>query len=178
MILHKSSNQIKSNQITFYCHITTAHVPWWVTFLRACSRQCRNNLHIDSTYLQTYTEDNVRNTKKKAIPQSASEGSDAAETSSWGQQREQTVGRVAGFLDDPPGFPYTPPGVGREAHLHQCGGQFARPFAELCGCQRCCFQTRRWCSAMVDFWGGDFLKNELTTETERERLKMSVKKPS
>ncbi len=35
---------------------------------------------------------------------------------------------------------------GREAHLQQCGGQFARPFAELCGCQRCCFQTRRWCS--------------------------------
>ncbi len=23
----------------------------------------------------------------------------------------------------------------------QCGGQFARPFAELCGCQTCCFQT-------------------------------------
>ncbi len=35
---------------------------------------------------------------------------------------------------------------GREAHLQQCGGQFAWPFAELCGCQRCCFLTRRWCS--------------------------------
>ncbi len=35
---------------------------------------------------------------------------------------------------------------GREAHLQQCGGQFTRPFAEPCGCQRCCFQTRRWCS--------------------------------
>ncbi len=45
----------------FYCYITTAHVPWWVKFLRGCSRQCRNNLHIDSTYLQTYTEDNVQN---------------------------------------------------------------------------------------------------------------------
>ncbi len=54
------SNHFKSNH--FYCHITTAHVPWWVKFLRACSRQCRNNLHIDSTYLQTYTEDNVQNT--------------------------------------------------------------------------------------------------------------------
>ncbi len=45
------SNQIKSNH--FYYHITTAHMPWWVKFLRACSRQCRNNLHIDSilTYL-------------------------------------------------------------------------------------------------------------------------------
>ncbi len=31
--------------------------------------------------------------------------------SPWGQQREQSVGRVAGVLDDPPGFPYTPPGV-------------------------------------------------------------------
>ncbi len=40
----------KSNH--FYCHITTAHLHWWVKFLRACSRQCRNNLHIDSTYLQ------------------------------------------------------------------------------------------------------------------------------
>ncbi len=30
-------------------------MPWWVKFLKACSRQCRNNLHIDSTYLQTYT---------------------------------------------------------------------------------------------------------------------------
>ncbi len=35
---------------------------------------------------------------------------------------------------------------GREAHLQQCGGQFARPFAELWGCQLCCFQTRWWCS--------------------------------
>ncbi len=49
------SNQIKSNH--FYCQITTAHVPWLVKFLRVCSRQCRNNLHIDSTYLQTYTDD-------------------------------------------------------------------------------------------------------------------------
>ncbi len=55
-------NQIKSNHV--YCHIITAHVPWWVKFLRACSRQCRNNLHIDSTitYLQTYTDDNVQYT--------------------------------------------------------------------------------------------------------------------
>ncbi len=42
--------------------------------------------------------------REKAIPQSASAGSDAAETSSRGQQREQFVGRVAGVLDDPPGF--------------------------------------------------------------------------
>ncbi len=31
--------------------------------------------------------------------------------SSWGQQREQSVGRVAGVFDNPPGFPCTPPGV-------------------------------------------------------------------
>ncbi len=43
--------QIKSNH--FYCHITTAQVPWWVKFLRACSRQCKKKkLHMDSTYLQ------------------------------------------------------------------------------------------------------------------------------
>ncbi len=34
-------NQIKSNH--FYCHITTAQVPWWVKFLRACSKQCKKN---------------------------------------------------------------------------------------------------------------------------------------
>ncbi len=34
--------QIKSNH--FYCHIITAHVPWWVKFLRACSIQCRKQL--------------------------------------------------------------------------------------------------------------------------------------
>ncbi len=58
--IHIYSISHKSNR--FYCHITTAHVPWWVKFLRACSRQCRNNLHIDCTYLQTYTDDNVQNT--------------------------------------------------------------------------------------------------------------------
>ncbi len=46
--LRKCSNQIKSNH--FYCHITTAQVPWWVKFLWACSRQCRkttDNLPMD-----------------------------------------------------------------------------------------------------------------------------------
>ncbi len=44
----QQTNQIKSNH--FYCHITTAQVPWWVKFLWACSRQCRkttDNLHMD-----------------------------------------------------------------------------------------------------------------------------------
>ncbi len=43
-----TSNQIKSNH--FYCHITTAQVPWWVKFLWACSRQCKkttDNLPMD-----------------------------------------------------------------------------------------------------------------------------------
>ncbi len=48
---------IKSNH--FYCHITTAHVPWRLKLLRACSRR---NLHIDSTYLQTYADGNVQYT--------------------------------------------------------------------------------------------------------------------
>ncbi len=53
-------HEIKSNH--FYFHITTAHVSWRVKFLRACSRQCRKFLLIDSTYLQTYTDDNVQYT--------------------------------------------------------------------------------------------------------------------
>ncbi len=54
------------------------------------------------------------------------------------------MGWMAGVLDDPPGFPYTPPGVDvleEGSSPPTCGGQFARPFAELYGCQRCCFQT-------------------------------------
>ncbi len=50
------SNQIKSNH--FYCHITTAQVPWWVKFLWACSRQCRkttDNLHMDRQCKKTTT---------------------------------------------------------------------------------------------------------------------------
>ncbi len=42
------SNHFKSNH--FYCHITTAQVPWWVKFLWACSRQCKkttDNLPMD-----------------------------------------------------------------------------------------------------------------------------------
>ncbi len=54
--------QIKSNH--FYCHITTAQVPWWVKFLRACSKQCKKQKQF--TYRQYIftdcTEDNVQNT--------------------------------------------------------------------------------------------------------------------
>ncbi len=58
-----STNQIKSNH--FYCHITTAQVPWWMKFLRACSRQCKKTKQ-KCTYGQYIftdsTEDNVQNT--------------------------------------------------------------------------------------------------------------------
>ncbi len=53
------SNQIKSNH--FYCHITTAQVPWWVKFLWACSRQCKKN-NKQFTYGQT-----VQKKKKTAL---------------------------------------------------------------------------------------------------------------
>ncbi len=52
-----TSNQIKSNH--FYCHITTAQVPWWVKFLWACSRQCRkttDNLPMDRQCKKTTTD--------------------------------------------------------------------------------------------------------------------------
>ncbi len=58
-----NQNQIKSKSNHFYCHITTAQVPWWVKFLRACSRQCKKQ---QFTYGQCIftdcTEDNVQNT--------------------------------------------------------------------------------------------------------------------
>ncbi len=58
-----SKVHIKSNH--FYCHITTAQVPWWMKILRACSRQCRKTKQ-QFTYGQYIftdcTEDNVQNT--------------------------------------------------------------------------------------------------------------------
>ncbi len=53
--LHFKSNQIKSNH--FYCHITTAQVPWWVKFLWACSRQCKKQQQ-QFTYGQTVQKNN------------------------------------------------------------------------------------------------------------------------
>ncbi len=41
LIPNTYSISIKSNH--FYCHITTAQVPWRGKFLRACSRQCKKN---------------------------------------------------------------------------------------------------------------------------------------
>ncbi len=49
-------SQIKSNH--FYCHITTAQVPWWVKFLWACSRQCKKNNNKQFTYGQTVQKKN------------------------------------------------------------------------------------------------------------------------
>ncbi len=48
VIMGEGGVNIKSNH--FYCHITTAQVPWWVKFLWACSRQCKkttDNLPMD-----------------------------------------------------------------------------------------------------------------------------------
>ncbi len=57
------------------------------------------------------------------------------------------MGRVAGVLDEPPGFPCTPPGVdvleGGKLTSNNVAGSSHDPFLELCGCQRCGFQTRR-----------------------------------
>ncbi len=75
---------IKSNQNHFYCHITTAQVPWWVKFLWACSRQCRkttdnlpmdrqckkttNNLHMDRQCKKTINNLHMdRQCKKTAL---------------------------------------------------------------------------------------------------------------
>ncbi len=70
--------------------------------------------------------------------------------SSWGQQREQSVGWMAWVIDDPPGFPHKMPGVdvleGGKLTSNNVAGQFSWPFAELCGCQRYVFQTRWGCS--------------------------------
>ncbi len=59
-----ASNSFKSYQIKSlllsHHHSTCALVS---EILGACSRQCRNNLYIDSTYLQTYTDDMVQHTQ-------------------------------------------------------------------------------------------------------------------
>ncbi len=44
-------NIFKSNH--FYCHITTAQVPWWVKFLWACSRQCKKQQFTYGQYIFT-----------------------------------------------------------------------------------------------------------------------------
>ncbi len=74
--------QNKSNH--FYCHITTAQVPWWVEFLWACSRQCRkttDNLHMNRqckknnkqfTYGQTVQKNNKQFTYGQTVQKSNS----------------------------------------------------------------------------------------------------------
>ncbi len=44
---------IKSKSNHFYCHITTAQVPWWVKFLWACSRQCKKQQFTYGQYIFT-----------------------------------------------------------------------------------------------------------------------------
>ncbi len=64
-VVFHTGNQIKSNQIkSLFCHITTAQVPWWGKFLRACSRQCKKTKQFTyGQYIFTdCTKDNVQNT--------------------------------------------------------------------------------------------------------------------
>ncbi len=68
-VMRFNQNQIKSNH--FYCHITTAQVPWWVKFLWACSRQCKkttDNLHMDRQCKKTTNNLHMdRQCKKTAL---------------------------------------------------------------------------------------------------------------
>ncbi len=57
---------IKSNH--FYCHITTAQVPWRGKFLRACSRQCNFFfLHMDSTIQYKIASDRLRSRQRSVL---------------------------------------------------------------------------------------------------------------
>ncbi len=67
-------------------------------------------VHIQIKLLLSHHHNTCALMSEKAVPQSASAGSDATETSPRGS-REQSVGRVAGVFYNPPGFPCTPPGV-------------------------------------------------------------------
>ncbi len=61
VVCEKRNNQIKSKSNHFYCHITTAQVPWWVKFLWACSRQCKKKQQQQFTYGQTVQKNNNNN---------------------------------------------------------------------------------------------------------------------
>ncbi len=66
--------QIKSNH--FYCHITTAQVPWWVKFLWACSRQCRkttDNLPMDRQCKKKKKKNNRQFTYGQTVQKTALE---------------------------------------------------------------------------------------------------------
>ncbi len=61
-------NIFKSNH--FYCHITTAQVPWWVKFLWACSRQCRkttDNLPMDRQCKKNKKNNNIQFTYGQTV---------------------------------------------------------------------------------------------------------------
>ncbi len=72
------TNQIKSNH--FYCHITTAQVPWWVKFLWACSRQCKKT----TTAIYIWTD----SAKKKKLHWSIYSAPDSAK-----KQQQFTYGQ-------------------------------------------------------------------------------------
>ncbi len=87
------SNQIKSNH--FYCHITTAQVPWWVKFLWACSRQCRkttDNLHMDRQCKKTTTNNLHMDRQCKKLHWSIYSAPDSAKKKT--QQQQFTYGQT------------------------------------------------------------------------------------
>ncbi len=88
------SNQIKSNH--FYCHITTAQVPWWVKFLWACSRQCRKTRQF--TYGQTVQKNHKQftygQTVQKKLHWSIYSAPDSAKKKQKTQQQQFTYGQT------------------------------------------------------------------------------------
>ncbi len=74
-------------------------VLWWMVWTEKCT------VWVSVLILCIQQPDSLRG---KAILQSACAWSDAADTSAWGQQREQSMAWVAG---DPLAFPHAPPGV-------------------------------------------------------------------
>ncbi len=84
--------QIKSNH--FYCHITTAQVPWWVKFLWACSRQCRkttDNLPMDRQCKKNNRQFTYGQTVQKKLHWSIYSAPDSAKKT---QQQQFTYGQT------------------------------------------------------------------------------------
>ncbi len=111
------------------------------------------------------------------------------------------MGRVAGVLGDPLGFPCTPPDAAGQDALHSAGvegsedagarSKLPQPSQEeetlMCLLQHCicvCSPTglQSFKHVILFFLGMgtmvDLLKHEGTTDRERDKLKMSVKTPA
>ncbi len=87
-----ADGHIKSNH--FYCHITTAQVPWWVKFLWACSRQCRkttDNLPMDRQCKKNNRQFTYGQTVQKKLHWSIYSAPDSAKKT---QQQQFTYGQT------------------------------------------------------------------------------------